>query len=85
MAGKRSHYDLLAEVILAAKNGGTKTSISYEAKMCFRLSNKYFNLALEQGFITINGVKADTSVSVYNATQKGMEFLEAYKKLRYIE
>ncbi len=53
--------------------------------MYFRLSSKYFNLALEKGFITNNGLRHNGGNSTYKATPKGLDFVEAYKKIKALK
>ena len=73
--GRRSRYDIIAKILSIAQDGVRKTSIVYRANLNFNRVNRYLDLLVQDGMITTGSAK-------YNTTEKGLEFLKAYKNLK---
>jgi len=72
----RTSVEILAEILVAVKNGSRKTRIMYQANLSFRLLEKYLDYALKAELIAVPSENTRT----YLATIRGREFLEKYDK-----
>lgn len=71
---KRSHLQLIAEILENAKIGSAKTPIMCKVGMSYHQFNEYL------GFLSIRGL-IERNEGVYQITQKGVTFLKEYKTL----
>ena len=72
----RSSFEIIAEILETAKNGAKKTRIMYSCGLSFRFVQKYLDLLLETGLLSLG----DT----YKTTAKGMAFLHRYQRLELL-
>lgn len=72
----RSSFEIIAEILETAKNGAKKTRIMYSCGLSFRFVQKYLDLLLETGLLSLG----DT----YKTTTKGMAFLHRYQRLELL-
>ena len=72
----RSSFDIIAEILETSKDGAKKTRIMYACGLSYRFVEKYLNLLLETGLLSIG--------SAYLTTDKGMGFLRKYQKLELL-
>jgi predicted transcriptional regulator len=79
-AGRRSGIEIIAEILVEAKNGVSKTRLVYRTNLNFLVIRKHLDFLLAKGLIEI--VK-DPSEH-YVTTAKGCQFLEEFAKLKGI-
>lgn len=72
MAKYRRRFEIIADILNAAKNGAKKTRIMYVANLSHRLLEKYLMETINVGFIRFNN-------DCYEVTEKGRMFLERYE------
>jgi predicted transcriptional regulator len=69
----RSSFDIIAEILETAKNGAKKTRIMYSCGLSYIFVQKYLDLLLKTGLLSIG--------SSYHTTDKGKGFLRKYNRL----
>jgi predicted transcriptional regulator len=67
----RRKFEIVADILEAAKNGAKKTRIMYFANLSYSLLEKYLSETLKIGFIRLKN-------NAYEITEKGQLFLEMY-------
>jgi predicted transcriptional regulator len=72
----RSSFEIIAEILKASKNGAKKTRIMYSCGLSYRFVQKYLELLLETGLLSLG--------SCYQTTDKGMGFLNKYQTLELL-
>jgi predicted transcriptional regulator len=72
----RSSFEIIAEILTAAKNGAKKTRIMYSCGLSYSFVQKYLQLLLETGLLRIG--------NSYHTTDKGMGFLRKYQTLELL-
>lgn len=75
---RRSRFEIIGEILSLATDGARKTEIIYRVNLNFNVVNKYLNLLIQEGLIN----PTPDSARKYKATEKGLEFLKAYKNLK---
>jgi predicted transcriptional regulator len=71
----RSRLDIIADILLVANRNAKKTQIMYQANLSYRVLTRYLREIIEAPLICFEHEK-----QCYMLTEKGREFLEAYKK-----
>ena len=66
--------DIIADMLLVASNGAKKTQIMYKANLSYRLLTKYLEQVRKAYLISF-----ERKQRRYVLTDKGQQFLEAYK------
>ena len=77
---RRSRFEIIGEILSLATDGVKKTPIVYCANLNFNVVSRYLNLLIQEGFIS----PAAGSAGKFKITEKGLEFLKAYKKLKTV-
>ena len=72
----RSSFEIIAEILKTSKNGAKKTRIMYSCGLSYRFVQKYLEILLETGLLTVG--------SSYYTTDKGMGFLSKYQTLELL-
>jgi len=72
---RRSHVDIVAEILYVAKKGARKTRIVYGANLNFKLLNDYLNRLETAGLIS----KDFDENGTIKTTEKGKKYLEYYE------
>ena len=72
----RSSFEIIAEILRAAKNGAKKTRIMYTCGLSYRFTKRYIALLLENGLLRIG--------NSYHATDKGIQFLQNYQTIELL-
>jgi predicted transcriptional regulator len=72
----RSSFDIIAEILITAKNGAKKTRIMYSCGLSYKFVQKYLNLLLETGLLRAGGT--------YYTTDKGKGFLRKYQTIELL-
>ena len=75
---RRDKLSIIAEILEIAKDGTLKTQIMYRANLSFAQLNDYVKFMLKTGLI--NKFRANGK-DVYEATEKGLEFLQRHSEL----
>jgi predicted transcriptional regulator len=70
---KRSHFEIIAEILETAKDGAKKTHIMYRCNLSYRKTKKLLNHLLETGLLRLG--------NSYHTTKKGFQLLRAYHTL----
>ncbi|MDQ1280157.1 MAG: hypothetical protein QG670_1420 [Thermoproteota archaeon] len=80
MVKKRSHVEIIADVLRIAKYGAKKSHIVYKANLNFKLVNEYLTFLKEEDLISF----PSENDSLFKTTPKGEEYLNQYSKLTNI-
>jgi predicted transcriptional regulator len=72
----RSSFEIIAEILMASKNGAKKTRIMYTCGLSYKFVQKYLDLLLTTGLLRIG--------NSYHTTEKGMGFLHKYQTLELL-
>ena len=72
----RSSFEIIAEILKASKNGAKKTRIMYSCGLSYKFVQKYLELLLETGLLSVG--------SCYQTTDKGIGFLNKYRTLELL-
>ena len=74
----RGRLEIIADILSAAREPSTKTSIVYDANLSFKQAQRYLEKCLEEGLIDAQ----EHSSKKYEITDKGSEYLSAYRELK---
>jgi predicted transcriptional regulator len=80
----RSRFDIIANILLAAKDGGAKkTHIMYKCNLSFKQLHSYLRFLTEIGLLTsvVRNIGIDENSVMYETTKKGENFIKAYRNL----
>ena len=80
---KRSDIDIIAEILIEAKEDTLKTHIMYRCNLSHRQLNIYLNLLLKIGLLKSHS-NEENNARYYEITSKGLKFLKAYSKLKVL-
>ena len=72
---RRGRLEIIADVLLVAKEGEKKTAIVYKANLNFNRAGKYLLYLEEKGHI-------EHTNEGYKTTERGKEFLQDYQKMK---
>jgi len=81
MTQRRSHVDIVAEILHIARKGARKTRIVYGANLNFKLLNDYLNRLERAGLVAKDGYEG----GVIKTTEKGKKYLEYYQEFKEFE
>lgn len=76
----RGRYEITAEILSTVRSPSSKTSIVYSANLSFGQAERYLDRCLEAGLIEFSR----EPTKKYQITEKGREFLNAFRKLKKI-
>ena len=74
---RRGRFRVLRDILSAAKEPSTKTSIVYEANLSFKQAKKYLTLLEKNGLVESHKSKHKK----FEITEKGRNFLKTFEKL----
>ena len=74
----RGRLEIIADILSAAKEPSTKTSIVYSANLNFEQAQRYLDKCKDEGLIDTY----EASAKKYETTEKGREYLSAYGELK---
>jgi predicted transcriptional regulator len=77
----RGHFDIIADILSASLEGAKKTHLMYHCNLSFKQLKHYSRLLLGMGFLRIAGDGGRINSDIFEVTDKGKEFLKAYKGL----
>ena len=77
---RRSRFEIIGGILSLATDGVKKTSIVYRANLNFNVVNRYLDLLIQEDLIRLTaGLERK-----FKTTEKGLEFLKAYKSLKTV-
>ena len=76
---RRSHIEIIADMLRVGENGAGKTEIMYTANMSYSQIQKYLEYLVSQGFV--NKVNMDKTMVAYQVTDTGLKLLKAIDTL----
>ena len=74
----RGRLEIIADILAAAKEPSTKTSIVYDANLSFEQAQRYLEKCQDEGLLD----SQQHSAKKYEITEKGVEYLSAYSELK---
>lgn len=80
----RSQWDIMASVLRVAKSPESKTHIMYGANLSFRQLERYLKFLLDGGLLRVSEEKHSKATKLFVTTDRGVSFLEAYRRLEEI-
>jgi len=79
--GKRSDIDIIADILIEAKEDTMMTRIMYKCNLSHRQLKIYLNLLLKIGLLDSHS-NEKSNKQYFRTTSKGSKFLSAYSKLK---
>lgn len=76
----RSRFDVVADILAASCGGVGKTYLMYHCNLSFSQLKVYSRFLLNKGLVRVGG-DGGSDQSLFEVTDKGREFLKAYKGL----
>jgi len=76
---RRDRLYIIAEILEVALEGVLKTQVMYKANLSFAQLNEYLHLMLDLNLLELS---KNTERHVYKTTQKGVRYLESYRKIK---
>ena len=74
---RRNNLDIMADMIVTAKNGARKTQLVYKCNLNFSIVKRYIAELIERGFIYFDAPR-------YYSTPDGETYLTRYEALHII-
>ena len=74
MGSYRNRLDIIADILQVASQSAKKTQIMYQANLSYKVLQRYL-----KNITTASLIAFETTEQCYVLTQKGRDFLEAYK------
>lgn len=78
----RGNFDIIADILDASYGGAGKTSLMYRCNLSFKQLKGYSGFLLGTGLLRLNGRTSRSDTPMFEVTEKGREFLKAYKGLK---
>ena len=72
----RSSFEIIAEILRAARNGAKTTQIMNKCGLSYRITRRYTTLLLEKGLLRIG--------DSYHPTETGIQFLQNYQTIELL-
>ncbi|MBS7632666.1 hypothetical protein KEJ15_03460 [Candidatus Bathyarchaeota archaeon] len=72
----------MADILEASHNGTKKTYLMYRCNLAFRQLKSYLNFMVRKNLLCMIIENGDSNLDLYKTTEKGKEFLKAYKNLK---
>jgi predicted transcriptional regulator len=76
----RSKTDIIASMLEAARNGGTKTKIMYSSFLSYHQLRSYLELVISNNLLAYDSTK-----ELYKTTDRGLGLLDLYKSMGMLE
>jgi predicted transcriptional regulator len=80
--GHRGNFDIIADILDASIGGAKKTYLMGRCNLSFRQLKSYSAFLLQNGLLYSNGQASASETGKFEVTEKGREFLKAYKGLK---
>jgi len=78
----RGNFDIIADILDASYGGAKKTNLMYRCNLSFKQLKGYSCFLLGNGLLRLNGRTNKSDTATFEVTEKGREFLKAYKGLK---
>jgi len=78
----RGRLDIVADILNASFGGARKTHLMYRCNLSFKQLKYYLEFLLRIGLLHFADNSKRSNPSFFAVTDKGREFLEAYKGLK---
>jgi predicted transcriptional regulator len=78
----RGNLDIIADILDASHGGAKKTYLMYRCNLSFKQLKCYSHYLLGNGLLHLIFQAAESEVGLFEVTDKGKEFLKAYKGLK---
>jgi predicted transcriptional regulator len=78
----RGNFDIIADILDASNGGAGKTSLMYRCNLSFKQLKGYSGFLLGTGLLRLNGRRSRSDTPMFEVTEKGRQFLKAYKGLK---
>jgi predicted transcriptional regulator len=78
----RGRLDIIADMLNASQGGVKKTYLMYRCNLSFRQLKHYLNFMLKKRLLHMIVHVDDSNPGLFEITDKGREFLKAYKNLK---
>lgn len=78
----RGRLDIIADILDASIGGVKKTHLMYHCNLSFRQMKAYSHFLLDRGFLRKAILDPRMSDGCFEVTNKGKEFLKAYRGLK---
>lgn len=75
MGSYRSRLDIIADILQVVSQNAKKTQIMYQANLSYQVLQRYLRYITEASLVDF-----EDKARCYVLTQKGQEFLEAYRE-----
>ena len=74
--------DIIADILDASHGGVKKTYLMYRCNLSFKQLKHYSHYLLNNGLLLFNFHESESSNGLFEVTDKGREFLRAYRGLK---
>jgi len=81
-ANHRGNFDIIADILDASSGGAKKTNLMYRCNLSFKQLKGYSGFLLGTGLLRLNGRTSKSDAATFEVTEKGREFLKAYRGLK---
>jgi predicted transcriptional regulator len=78
----RGNLDIIADILNACRGGVKKSYLMYRCNLSFKQLKHYSRFLLINGLIRLNLQETEYNGGLYEPTEKGRQFLKAYKGLK---
>ena len=78
----RGNFDIIADILDASYGGAKKTNLMYRCNLSFKQLKGYSLFLIGNGLLRLNGRTSKSDATTFEVTEKGKEFLKAYKGLK---
>ena len=78
----RGNFDIIADILDASSGGAKKTNLMYRCNLSFKQLKGYSHFLLGTGLLRVNGHASKANTATFEVTEKGREFLKAYRSLK---
>jgi predicted transcriptional regulator len=78
----RGNFDIIADILDASHGGAKKTYLMYRCNLSFKQMKSYSRFLLNNGLLRLIFQAAQSDIALFEVTDKGKEFLRAYKGLK---
>jgi len=78
----RGNLDIIADILDASHGGVKKTYLMYHCNLSFKQLRDYSHFLLSSGLLRVIIQSAESNAGLFEVTEKGKEFLKAYRGLK---
>jgi predicted transcriptional regulator len=82
---RRSEVEILSNILEMCVGGAAKTNIVYKANLNFTRLNRYLNMLLGMGYVSLSVMCGEGNIEmkiVYNTTEQGKGFLAKFTSMQ---